>query len=143
MKMNEGYGGTCPFMVLFLTSVISLSQEEQGIYPVLCIRKYITTSREDTVSFDPVTFTDTGRKATLMAEFKLTDNPQELAEGQKEKRLAVPSTQDNRSAGTITTSVPEVPTDDNHLFQVVECMPEFPRRNERMYGFHTERNALS
>lgn len=76
--------------------------------------------------FYPVTFTDTGRKATLMAEFKLTDNPQELAEGQKEKRLAVPSTQDNRSAGTITTSVPEVPTDDNHLFQVVECMPEFP-----------------
>ena len=61
-----------------------------------------------------------------MAEFKLTDNPQELSEGQKEKRLAVPSTQDNRSAGTITTSVPEVPTDDNHLFQVVECMPEFP-----------------
>ena len=76
--------------------------------------------------FYPVTFTDTGRKATLMAEFKLTDNPKELAEGQKEKRPAIPSTQDNRPAGTITTSVPEVPTDDNHLFQVVECMPEFP-----------------
>lgn len=60
-----------------------------------------------------------------MAEFRLTDNPQELAEGQKEKRPAVPSTQDNRPAGTITTSIPEVPTDDNHL-QVVECMPEFP-----------------
>lgn len=76
--------------------------------------------------FYPVTFTDTGRNITLMAEFKLTDNPQELAEGQKEKRPAVPSTQDNRPAGTITTSVPEVPTDDNHLFQVVEYMPEFP-----------------
>lgn len=76
--------------------------------------------------FYPVTFTDTGRNITLMAEFKLTDNPKELAEGQKEKRPAVPSTQDNRPVGAITTSVPEVPTDDNHLFLVVECMPEFP-----------------
>ena len=76
--------------------------------------------------FYPVTFTDTGREVTLMAEFRLTDNPKELAEGQKDKRPAVPSTQDNRPAGSITTSVPEVPTDDNHLFQVVECMPEFP-----------------
>lgn len=76
--------------------------------------------------FYPVTFTDTGRDVTLMAEFRLTDNPKELAEGQKEKRPAVPSTQDNRPAGAITTFVPEVPTDDNHLFQVVECMPEFP-----------------
>lgn len=73
--------------------------------------------------FYPVTFTDTGREVTLMAEFRLTDNPKELAEGQKDKRPAVPSTQDNRPAGSITTSVPEVPTDDNHLFQVVECMP--------------------
>lgn len=76
--------------------------------------------------FYPVTFTDTGRDVTLMAEFRLTDNPQELAEGQKEKRPAVPSTQDNRPAGTITTSVPEVPTEDNSLFKIVECMPEFP-----------------
>lgn len=56
--------------------------------------------------FYPVTFTDTGRDVTLMAEFRLTDNPQELAEGQKEKRSAIPSTQDNRPVGTITTSVP-------------------------------------
>lgn len=76
--------------------------------------------------FYPVTFTDTGRDVTLMAEFRLTDNPQELAEGQKEKRPAVPSTQDNRPVGTITTSVPEVPTEDNSLFKIVECMPEFP-----------------
>ena len=61
-----------------------------------------------------------------MAEFRLTDNPKELAEGQKEKRSAVPSTQDNRPAGAITTSVPEVPTEDNSLFKIVECMPEFP-----------------
>lgn len=72
--------------------------------------------------FYPVTFTD----VTLMAEFRLTDNPQELAEGQKEKRSAIPSTQDNRPVGTITTSVPEVPTEDNSLFKIVECMPEFP-----------------
>ncbi len=85
--------------------------------------------------FYPVTFTDTGRKVTLMAEFRLTDNPKELAEGQKEKRPAVPSTQDNRSAGTITTSVPKVPTDDNHLFQVVECMPEFPGGMKRSMDF--------
>ena len=76
--------------------------------------------------FYPVTFTDTGRDVTLMAEFRLTDNPQELAEGQKEKRSAIPSTQDNRPVGTITTSVPEVPTEDNSLFKIVECMPEFP-----------------
>ena len=76
--------------------------------------------------FYPVTFTDTGRDVTLMAEFRLTDNPQELAEGQKDKRPAVPSTQDNRPAGSITTSVPEVPTEDNSLFKIVECMPEFP-----------------
>ena len=76
--------------------------------------------------FYPVTFTDTGRDVTLMAEFRLTDNPKELAEGQKEKRSAVPSTQDNRPAGAITTSVPEVPTEDNSLFKIVECMPEFP-----------------
>ena len=76
--------------------------------------------------FYPVTFTDTGRNITLMAEFRLTDNPQELAEGQKEKRSAIPSTQDNRPVGTITTSVPEVPTEDNSLFKIVECMPEFP-----------------
>lgn len=89
--------------------------------------------------FYPVTFTDTGREVTLMAEFRLTDNPQELAEGQKEKRPAVPSTQDNRPAGTITTSVPEVPTDDNHLFQVVECMPEFPGGMQGCLDFiHTE-----
>lgn len=75
--------------------------------------------------FYPVTFTDTG-DVTLMAEFRLTDNPQELAEGQKEKRSAIPSTQDNRPVGTITTSVPEVPTEDNSLFKIVECMPEFP-----------------
>lgn len=75
--------------------------------------------------FYPVTFTDTGRDVTLMAEFRLTDNPQELAEGQKEKRSAIPSTQDNRPVGTITTSVPEVPTEDNSLFKIVECMPEF------------------
>lgn len=36
--------------------------------------------------FYPVTFTDTGRDVTLMAEFRLTDNPQELAEGQKDRR---------------------------------------------------------
>lgn len=76
--------------------------------------------------FYSVTFTDTGRDVTLMAEFRLTDNPQELAEGQKEKRSAIPSTQDNRPVGTITTSVPEVPTEDNSLFKIVECMPEFP-----------------
>lgn len=76
--------------------------------------------------FYPVTFTDTGRDVTLMAEFRLTDNPKELAEGQKEKRSAIPSTQDNRPVGTITTSVPEVPTEDNSLFKIVECMPEFP-----------------
>lgn len=76
--------------------------------------------------FYPVTFTDTRRDVTLMAEFRLTDNPQELAEGQKEKRSAIPSTQDNRPVGTITTSVPEVPTEDNSLFKIVECMPEFP-----------------
>lgn len=76
--------------------------------------------------FYPVTFTDTGRDVTLIAEFRLTDNPQELAEGQKEKRSAIPSTQDNRPVGTITTSVPEVPTEDNSLFKIVECMPEFP-----------------
>ena len=85
--------------------------------------------------FYPVTFTDTGREVTLMAEFRLTDNPKELAEGQKDKRPAVPSTQDNRPAGSITTSVPEVPTDDNHLFQVVECMPEFPGGMKRCMDF--------
>ena len=85
--------------------------------------------------FYPVTFADTGREVTLMAEFRLTDNPKELAEGQKDKRPAVPSTQDNRPAGSITTSVPEVPTDDNHLFQVVECMPEFPGGMKRCMDF--------
>ena len=35
----------------------------------------------------------------------------------------------------ITTSVPEVPTDDNHLFQVVECMPEFPGGMKRCMDF--------
>lgn len=76
--------------------------------------------------FYPVTFTATGRDVTLMAEFRLTDNPQELVEGQKAKTPAIPTTQDNRPAGTIATSVPEIPTEDNSLFQVVECMPEFP-----------------
>lgn len=85
--------------------------------------------------FYPVTFADTGREVTLMAEFRLTDNPKELAEGQKDKRPAVPSTQDNRPAGSITMSVPEVPTDDNHLFQVVECMPEFPGGMKRCMDF--------
>ena len=126
MKTDKAYGGTCLFIPYFnsVAYIIGPGKNKHlsgSLYPEIHHNK---PGRYR--FFYPVTFTDTGRNITLMAEFKLTDNPKELAEGQKEKRPAVPSTQDNRPVGAITTSVPEVPTDDNHLFLVVECMPEFP-----------------
>lgn len=74
--------------------------------------------------FYQVTLTDTGKDITLMAEFRLTDNEQELQQRKQQKTTYVPLTQDTRPL--LPSGVPETPTEDNRLWQVVEEMPEFP-----------------
>lgn len=74
--------------------------------------------------FYEVTLSDTGKNITLMAEFRLTDNEQELHKGQQQKATHVPQTQDTRPL--LSSDIPEVPTEDNSLYQVVDEMPEFP-----------------
>lgn len=74
--------------------------------------------------FYEVTLSDTGKTITLMAEFRLTDSEQELLKGCQQKATHMPLTQDSRPL--LPSGVPEPPTEDNRLYQVVDKMPEFP-----------------
>lgn len=74
--------------------------------------------------FYEVTLSDTGKNITLMAEFRLTDNEQELLKGCQQKAAHMPLSQDSRPL--LPSGVPESPAEDNRLYQVVDKMPEFP-----------------
>lgn len=74
--------------------------------------------------FYEVTLLDTGTDITLMAEFRLTDHPEELEKYQKTGMTLIPKTQDIRHLSS-TGMAERIATEDK-IYQVVEEMPEFP-----------------
>ncbi|WP_195668675.1 energy transducer TonB [Bacteroides intestinalis] len=71
--------------------------------------------------FYDVSLTATHTNFTMMTEFRLTDNQQELEQAIKMKIPEEPA-----GYGVRYIPVQEDPLEDNYIYQVVEEMPEFP-----------------
>ena len=74
--------------------------------------------------FYEVTLLDTGTDLTLMAEFRLTDRPEELEKCPKTGTTLMPKTQDTRHLSPAEMS--ERTATEDKIYQVVEEMPVFP-----------------